>query len=80
MTPRCEDLPATKRQLQVLTFIREYIAANGYSPTYRDMVAHFEWATPNAAACHIAALVRKGLLRQTRGLARTLVPEEVTDG
>jgi repressor LexA len=80
MTPRCEDLPATKRQLQVLDYIRQHIAEHGYAPAYREIVKHFKWSTPNAVTCHITALVRKGLLRQTRGLARTLVPVEVTDG
>lgn len=80
MTPRCEDSPATPRQLQVLAYIRKYIAEQGYAPTYREIVKHFRWATPNAAACHVAALVRKGLLRQTRGLSRTLVPVEAHDG
>lgn len=27
----------TKRQAQALAFIRSYIEANGYSPTYRDI-------------------------------------------
>ena len=80
MTPRCEDLPATARQLEVLAYIRRHIREHGYAPAYREIALHFEWATPNAAAVHVTALCRKGLLRQTRGLARSLVPVEAHDG
>ena len=77
---RCEQLPATARQLEVLAYIRRHIDELGYSPALRDIVRHFRWVSPNTAACHVSALVRKGLLRQTSGIARSLVPVEAADG
>ena len=80
MTTRCEQLPATARQLEVLAYIRRHIGELGYSPSLRDIVSHFRWVSPNTAACHVNALCRKGLLRQTSGVARSLVPVEAHDG
>jgi repressor LexA len=77
---RCEQLPATARQLEVLAYIRRHIDELGYSPALRDIVSHFKWASTHNAAGHINALVRKGLLRRTSGIARSLVPVEATDG
>jgi repressor LexA len=77
---RCEDLPATARQLEVLAFVGRYIREHGYSPSLRDIVAHFKWVSTHNAAGHINALVRKGLLRRTSGVARSLVPVEAHDG
>ena len=65
----------TRRQQEVLTFIRTFTAREGVPPTVREIGARFK-VTPRAAFDHLAALERKGVLerRATTGRAsRSLV-------
>jgi len=65
----------TRRQQEILTFIRAFTAREGVPPTVREIGARFE-VTPRAAFDHLAALERKGVLerRSTTGRAsRSLV-------
>ncbi len=62
----------TKRQRQILDFIRERHYAVGVPPTMREISAHFGFASPNAAMQHVHALTQKGYLKNTPGRARTL--------
>lgn len=54
----------TKRQAEVLEFIRDYQREFGMPPTRAEIAAGFGWASANAAECHIQALIRHGALRQ----------------
>ncbi len=69
----------TKRQSQVLEFIRKTQRVAGQTPSLREIAAHFGFGSMNAAADHVRALKRKGVLesepRQARGL-RVLSPLE----
>lgn len=56
----------TQKQQQVLDFIAGHIQSEDYAPTMREISAHFEWSSPNAAQVHVRALERKGKLRKTR--------------
>ncbi len=65
----------TRRQQEILTFIRTFTAREGVPPTVREIGARFK-VTPRAAFDHLAALERKGVLerRATTGRAsRSLV-------
>jgi repressor LexA len=62
----------TKRQQQVLDYIRRHRTRHGVPPTVREIQSHFGFASPNAAADHLRALERKKLLRREPGAARTL--------
>ena len=65
----------TRRQQEILTFIRTFSAHEGVPPTVREIGARFK-VTPRAAFDHLAALERKGALerRSTTGRAsRSLV-------
>ncbi len=67
----------TRRQEQVLGFIRKKQAAEGLAPTVREIADHFGFSSPTAAADHIRALVNKGVLKHSPGRARSLqVPED----
>jgi len=65
----------TARQREVLTYVADYICANGYPPTLREIAAHFGWASCLAAGDHLRALEKKGFITRTpmisRGLALT---------
>lgn len=54
----------TKRQAEVLEFIKDYRREFGMPPTRAEIAASFGWASANAAECHIQALIRCGALRQ----------------
>jgi repressor LexA len=63
---------ATARQREVLDYIGEHRARHGVPPTVREIQRHFGFASPNAAASHLTALRRKGLLHRAPGAARAL--------
>jgi repressor LexA len=62
----------TKRQQEVLDFVRNTQASEGTCPTLREICDHFGFRSPKAAADHLTALQRKGALarlaRRARGL------------
>ena len=62
----------TRRQSEVLEFIRETQHRFGHSPTLREISAHFGFRSPKAAADHLAALERKGAISKRERLARSL--------
>jgi len=62
----------TDRQGQVLDFIREQQEGAGTTPSLREIAAHFGFRSMTAAADHVRALRRKGLLGEGRRRARTL--------
>ena len=59
-------------QANVLTYLRDYLAANGYPPTRREIAGHCGFASQNAAQGHLEALARKGAIGIRPGLARGL--------
>jgi len=63
----------TTRQQQVYTFIKDYIEANGCSPTLREISAHIGTAGTVTAISHIEALEKKGYLRRRVGSSRGIV-------
>jgi repressor LexA len=52
----------TKRQVEVLSFVRQFIDKHEFSPSLHDIKDHFGFASANAAAKHLAMLKRKGHL------------------
>ena len=62
----------TDRQRQIRDFIEARALAGEPGPTHRDIAAHFGFRSTRAAACHIAALIRKGVLHHEPGRARAL--------
>lgn len=62
----------TKKQLAVLDFLKDYMDENGYSPSYREIMAGLELSSVSAVAEHIDNLVAKGALKKNPGEARSL--------
>jgi hypothetical protein len=50
----------TKKQLKVLAFIK----AQKTFPTHPQIASHFGWASDNASRAHVAALLKKKLLKK----------------
>ncbi len=60
----------TRRQQEVLTFIRTFSQRHGVPPTVREIGERFH-VTPRAAFDHLRALERKGYLRRRATSGRT---------
>lgn len=66
----------TKRQQQVLDFIRETVAERGYPPSVREIGDALGLSSPSSAHSHLNALVRVGALRRDPTKPRAIVVVE----
>lgn len=75
-THKYKDVNITKRQYEMLMFIKDFRGEHGYAPSVRDIVAAFELVGTNAAMCHMKALRSKGLIDWVPEIARTFRPAD----
>lgn len=61
----------TKRQTQIMEFIRDFMKENQYCPSTRDISTHFNFSV-KAAHDHLHALENKGFLSFEQGKSRSL--------
>ena len=69
----------TKKQEEVLTVIKKYIAIHGYSPSVREVCELMNLSSTATVFVHMRHLMKKGYLKQTDNKFRTLevlVPNE----
>src|SRR3990167_3660226 len=64
--------PITKRQKEVLDFIKGFIGNNGYPPTLEEMCEALDLSAVSTAHQHIKALINKGHLKKEGNLARAI--------
>ncbi|NIP77226.1 MAG: repressor LexA, partial [Xanthomonadales bacterium] len=62
----------TRRQQQILDFIRDFQQELGQAPSYREIAQHFRFRSVRAVQDHLRALTRKGALARQNGRARAL--------
>jgi len=62
----------TKRQKQILDFIREYINKHSISPTFEEIKKHFRLSALSTVHQHIEALIKKEFLIKNDNLSRGL--------
>ena len=62
----------TKKQLALLDFLQDFTEENGYSPSYREIMAGMGLTSVSAVAEHVENLVEKGVLKKVPGAARSL--------
>jgi repressor LexA len=62
----------TKKQEEVRRFVAAEMEAGRPCPTHREIAAYFGFASSYAAACHLKALIQKGILAVEEGKARSL--------
>lgn len=62
----------TKKQKQLLDYIRSFQDENGYSPSYREIAKHFKLSSPATVSQHIRNLEDSGFLNVTASEARSL--------
>ena len=66
----------TRRQTEILDFIKDYLVANKYPPTVREIGINFT-ISPKAAHDHLKALGKKGFITYCSNRSRTI---ELTQG
>lgn len=66
----------TKRQRDVADFIKEFIQTHHYSPSFREIMAHFDFSCVGSVSKHINALKRKGILHNEKNCSRSLAFQE----
>jgi len=69
-------IPVTKRQKEVLDFIRTFIDDQGYSPTLEEIKKKLRLSAVSTVHQHINALIDKGYIKKFDNLARAI---EVND-
>ena len=62
----------TKKQKEMLSFIEQFIAARGYSPSYREIMQGLQYTSVATVALHINNLIKRGHLQKRDRSARSL--------
>jgi len=70
----------TKRQREILDFIRDFRARRGYSPSLEEIAGHFGLSAVSTVHEHLTNLVRKGFLRRDWNRARSIETIGAGDG
>ncbi len=74
--PKEDVIRPTKKQRELLSYIEEFIAAKGYSPSYREIMTALNYNSVATVALHIDNLIKRGHLEKRDHSARSL---EVVD-
>ena len=64
----------TPKQLEILRFIQNFIDQNHYSPSYREIMQHFDFNSLGSVYKYIHTLKRKGVLALDKNSHRSLIP------
>jgi len=70
----------TKRQSQLLDYLRKTIAVQGYAPSLEEMAAHFELSSVGTVHKHLKALEEKGVIRRQWNRSRAIEIVDMPDG
>lgn len=62
----------TKKQRELLGYIEAFIAQNGYSPSYREIMSGLHYTSVATVALHVNSLIKRGHLRKRDRSARSL--------
>lgn len=71
-----ETVRPTKKQREILDYIKTFIAEHGYSPSYREIMNGLNYTSVATVSLHINSLINRGHLRKRDRSARSL---EVVD-
>ena len=63
----------TKRQKEILDFLRQFVDENGYSPSYEEICQAFGFASLATVHEHVSNLARKGYIRKAFRESRSIV-------
>jgi SOS-response transcriptional repressor LexA len=66
------NIRPTKKQKELLEFIKSFIAEHGYSPSYREIMNGLKYTSVATVALHVNSLIKRGHLRKRDRSARSL--------
>jgi repressor LexA len=70
----------TKRQSQLLDYLRKTIAVQGFAPSLEEIAAHFDLSSVGTVHKHLKALEEKGVIRRQWNRSRAIEVLSQTDG
>jgi repressor LexA len=65
-------MPLTKRQKEILSYLKQFLAREGYSPTLEEIAHHFGMASLNGVYKHLTVLEERGFIRRLSNRARSI--------
>ena len=65
-------MPLTRRQKEVLGFVKDFLDHYEYSPTLQEIAQHFGLASLNGVYKHLKALEGRGFIRRLSSQARSI--------
>lgn len=71
-----ETVRPTKKQREILDYIKAFIGEHGYSPSYREIMNGLNYTSVATVSLHVNSLINRGHLRKRDRSARSL---EVVD-
>ena len=66
-----KDSKLTKRQKEILDYIKKFSATKKYPPSIREIAANFNLSSPATAHVHVNKLIEKGYLKNYKYLTNT---------
>lgn len=72
LSPAATALRPTKKQKELLAFIERFIAEQGYSPSYREIMNGLQYTSVATVALHVNNLIKRGHLIKREHSARSL--------
>lgn len=67
-----DKIRPTKKQLELLKFIEDFIREHGYSPSYREIMTGLNYTSVATVALHVNSLIARGHLVKRGRNARSL--------
>ena len=68
-----------KKQRELLNYLAEFIEANNYAPSYREIMKALNYKSVSTVANHIDSLITKGYLSKRDNSARSLEIVSLSD-
>lgn len=65
-------MPLTKRQKEILDFVREFVEEKGYSPSFEEIARHFHYSSLATVHEHLENLRAKGFIRKSYNESRSI--------
>ncbi|MBI4544803.1 MAG: transcriptional repressor LexA, partial [Gemmatimonadetes bacterium] len=65
-------MPLTKRQKEILDFLREFVEERGYAPSFEEIARHFSYSSLATVHEHLENLKAKGFIRKSYNESRSI--------
>lgn len=68
----------SKKQMEVLDFVKDFIETHRYAPSYREISHHFGYTSLGTVYSYMQILKRKGFIQSDPSASRSIFPTETT--